>query len=80
MNGEVDRKPLPRKKFLTNVYNPDDSEVSSSLENIRDPDNISLVTYRSYAPSSVDYKMEDENDIAGYMQHRLKKLKASTAV
>ena len=66
---------------IIDVYNPEDTDLSSnSLVDRRELDNISIVTYRSYAPSNVDFEMEEQDDIAGFQQHKWKKLNATTAV
>lgn len=66
---------------IIDVYNPEDTDLSSnSLVDCRELDNISIVTYRSYAPSNVDFEMEEQDDIAGFQQHKWKKLNATTAV
>ena len=66
---------------IIDVYNPEDTDLSSnSLVDGRELDNISIVTYRSYAPSNVDFEMEEQDDIAGFQQHKWKKLNATTAV
>lgn len=66
---------------IIDVYNPEDTDLSSnSLVDGRELDNISIVTYRSYAPSNVDFEMEEQDDIAGFQQHKWKRLNATTAV
>ena len=66
---------------IVDVYKPEDTDLSSnSLVDGREFDNISIVTYRSYAPSNVDFEMEEQDDIAGFQQHKWKKLNATTAV
>ena len=66
---------------IIDVYNPEDTDLSSnSLVDRRELDYISIVTYRSYAPSNVDFEMEEQDDIAGFQQHKWKKLNATTAV
>ena len=66
---------------IIDVYNPEDTDLSSnSLVDGRELDNVSIVTYRSYAPSNVDFEMEEQDDIAGFQQHKWKRLNATTAV
>ena len=86
INPEQESNESKEENILLNdnvidVYNPEDTDLSlNSLVDGRELDNISIVTYRSYAPSNVDFEMEEQDDIAGFQQHKWKKLNATTAV